>query len=123
MPSEADGPWSHKNDDVIAVYDATVTNTGTVAGDDVVMLYLEPPAAAVALGAPRQQLAAFVRTTLGPGETTVVQLELLRRHLRVPSAAVEAATATPWTVRLNDKQQASSTSSTSSILLDVGTVE
>ena len=114
MPAVACGSWAESNDDVVAVFDATVANVGSVAGDDVVMLYVEPPAAAVAAGAPRRQLAAFARTTLGAGETQVLRLELQRRHLRVPAAAIEAATATPWKVWLNENPPARKISSGSS---------
>lgn len=114
MPAVAGGSWAESNDDVVAVFDATVANVGSVAGDDVVMLYVEPPAAAVAAGAPRRQLAAFARTTLGAGETQVLRLELQRRHLRVPAAAIEAATATPWKVWLNENPPARKISSGSS---------
>ena len=95
------GPWSDTNDDVILSVDTTVTNVGGVAGDDVVLLYLEPPPGAVANGAPKQQLAAFARVSVATNETKVVRLDLLRRHFRVPAAAQSAAASSPWKVQLN----------------------
>ena len=97
----ADGPWEN-NDNVVAVIAASSTNTGTVAGDDVVMLYVEPPAGAVAHGAAKEQLVAFKRVSMAPREASTFQFELQRRHLRVPPEAVDAANAAPWHLRLND---------------------
>jgi beta-glucosidase len=51
-----------------------VTNTGTVAGDDVVQLYVAAPGSAVPR-APRE-LKAFARVTLEPGETRDVRLDV-----------------------------------------------
>jgi beta-glucosidase len=51
-----------------------VTNTGTVAGDDVVQLYVAAPGSAVPR-APRE-LKAFARVTLQPGETRSVRLDV-----------------------------------------------
>lgn len=94
--------WSDSNDEIVVSVQATVRNTGSMRGDDVVMVFLEPPAEAVALGAPKQQLAAFARVSLAPQEETVVHLDIQRRHLRVPAAAYASATTLPWKVRLND---------------------
>jgi beta-glucosidase len=52
----------------------TVANTGDVAGDDVVQLYVETRGSAVER-APRE-LKAFARVTLAPGETKDVQLDV-----------------------------------------------
>lgn len=51
-----------------------VTNTGTRAGDEVVQLYVQHPASAVAR--PRQDLRAFSRISLQPGETRTVVFQL-----------------------------------------------
>jgi beta-glucosidase len=52
---------------------ARVTNTGRVAGSDVVQLYLDDPAAA---GQPPRQLDGFQRVTLRPGQSTIVRFRL-----------------------------------------------
>ncbi len=51
----------------------TVTNAGKVSGDDVLPLFLVPPAKP---GAPRRQLVAFTRIHLRPGESKEVTLEV-----------------------------------------------
>jgi beta-glucosidase len=52
---------------------ARVTNTGRVAGTDVVQLYLGDPAAA---GEPPRQLKGFQRVTLPPGQSATVTFTL-----------------------------------------------
>jgi beta-glucosidase len=52
---------------------ATVTNTGRVAGSEVVQLYLGDPAAA---GEPPRQLKGFQRISLRPGQSTTVHFSL-----------------------------------------------
>ncbi|MGA8939442.1 MAG: glycoside hydrolase family 3 C-terminal domain-containing protein [Acidobacteriaceae bacterium] len=56
----------------------TVKNTGSVAGDEVVQLYLKFPPVA---GAPRIALRGFQRIHLAPGESRQVQFELKHRDL------------------------------------------
>ncbi len=51
-----------------------VTNTGTVAGDEVVQLYVSYPGSAVDRAV--RDLKAFVRVHLEPGETRTVPLEV-----------------------------------------------
>jgi len=58
--------------------DATVTNTGKVAGDEVVQLYLRFPPVA---GAPRIALRGFERVHLQPGESRNVHFVLKNRDL------------------------------------------
>ncbi|HEX4066122.1 MAG TPA: glycoside hydrolase family 3 C-terminal domain-containing protein [Acidobacteriaceae bacterium] len=58
--------------------DVTVTNTGKVAGDEVVQLYLKFPAVA---GAPRIALRGFERVHLDPGASRKVHFELKNRDL------------------------------------------
>jgi beta-glucosidase len=58
--------------------EATVTNTGKVAGDEVVQLYLKFPAVD---GAPRIALRGFERVHLEPGESREVHFELKNRDL------------------------------------------
>ncbi len=52
---------------------ATVTNTGQVAGSDVVQLYLGDPAAA---GEPPRQLKGFQKVSLRPGQSATVRFPL-----------------------------------------------
>lgn len=58
--------------------DVTVTNTGKLAGDEVVQLYLKFPSVA---GAPRIALRGFQRVHLGPGESRPIHFELKDRDL------------------------------------------
>jgi beta-glucosidase len=58
--------------------DVTVTNTGKVAGDEVVQLYLKFPAVK---GAPRIALRGFQRIHLEPGTNQQVHFELKNRDL------------------------------------------
>lgn len=57
---------------------ATVTNTGNVAGDEVVQLYLRFPGIA---GAPRIALRGFQRIHLDPGASQTVTFHLKKRDL------------------------------------------
>ena len=56
----------------------TVTNTGAVAGDEVVQVYIHDELASVVR--PMKQLAAFKRVTLAPGESREVELEIPYRQ-------------------------------------------
>jgi len=62
----------------------TVTNTGKVAGDEVVELYLKFPPVA---GAPRIALRGFERIHLDPGASEKVHFELKGRDLGMVTAA------------------------------------
>ena len=64
--------------------DVTVTNTGTVAGDEVVQLYLKFPPVD---GAPRIALRGFQRVHLDPGESRQVRFELKNRDLGMVTAS------------------------------------
>lgn len=64
--------------DVVATVSATVTNTGTVAGQDVAQLYLGIPGAA----APRQ-LRGFAKPNLNASQAVTVSFDLTRRDLSV----------------------------------------
>jgi beta-glucosidase len=55
-----------------------VTNTGRVAGSDVVQLYLGDPAVA---GEPPRQLKAFRKVTLAPGQSQTVRFTLTGHDL------------------------------------------
>ncbi len=52
----------------------TVTNTGTVAGDDVVQLYLHDPVASISQ--PVRRLRGFERVTLEPGQSKTISFTL-----------------------------------------------
>jgi beta-glucosidase len=67
-----------------AEFEATVTNTGTVAGDEVAELYLKFPGVA---GAPRIALRGFKRVHLEPGASTKVHFELDQRALSMVTDA------------------------------------
>lgn len=54
--------------------DVTITNTGTRAGDEVVQVYVSPPA--YVLTRPERQLAAFARISLGIGETRRLHFDI-----------------------------------------------
>lgn len=86
---------------VVATMEVRVTNTGRRAGDEVLMLFVEPPSDAVALGAPRQQLAAFARVSLAAGETTTLPLQITQRHLQLGTASG----AGQWQARINHDQE------------------
>jgi beta-glucosidase len=63
----------------------TVRNTGTVAGDEVVQLYLRDKLGSVVQ--PVMRLAGFRRVTLGPGEETELLFRLTREELQVFDAS------------------------------------
>jgi beta-glucosidase len=63
---------------------ATVTNTGTLAGDEVAQLYLLPPANEQGL---RRELVGFHRVHLRPGESADVSFDLSPRELSMVDAA------------------------------------
>lgn len=56
-----------------------VTNTGPVAGDEVVQLYIRDRVASVTR--PVKELKGFKRVTLAPGETATVRFTLTAEHL------------------------------------------
>ncbi len=58
--------------------DVKVTNTGKVAGDEIVQLYLKFPPVA---GAPRIALRGFQRIHLDPGQSQTVHFQLKKRDL------------------------------------------
>ena len=64
--------------------DVTVTNTGKVAGDEVVQLYLKFPPVA---GAPRIALRGFQRVHLDPGASQKVHFNLSARDLGMVTEA------------------------------------
>jgi beta-glucosidase len=50
----------------------TVSNTGSVAGTDVVPVYVHQPVSVVVV--PNQRLVGFARVTLNPGQTKTVHV-------------------------------------------------
>jgi beta-glucosidase len=61
----------------------TVTNTGMMAGDEVVQLYVSyPPNTTRTHAPPPKELKAFTRVRLEPGESKQVQLSVPARELR-----------------------------------------
>jgi beta-glucosidase len=64
--------------------EATITNTGTLAGDEVVQLYLKFPPVK---GAPRVALRGFERVHLEPGASRQVHFELKSRDLGMVTEA------------------------------------
>lgn len=65
----------------------TVRNTGKIAGDEVVQLYLRDELASVAR--PVMQLAGFARITLAPGEAQEVRFRISREQLELFNASSE----------------------------------
>ncbi|POR33362.1 Beta-glucosidase cel3A [Tolypocladium paradoxum] len=61
----------------LARVEATVTNSGAVAGEEVAQLYLGIP------GGPPKQLRGFEKVPLRPGESATVRFRLTRRDLSV----------------------------------------
>ncbi len=72
---------------------ADVTNTSTVAGTDVVELYVNTPDADPSLQRPIKRLEGFQQVSLDPGETKTITFAL-----KVPSLAFYDDTAGKWTV-------------------------
>lgn len=70
--SDNDSLW-----DVAVTVEATVTNSGDVAGEEVAQLYVAIP------NSPPKQLRGFEKVPLNPGESATVRLELTRRDLSV----------------------------------------
>ena len=71
-PLRVDRPVAAPTDAVDVTVD--VTNTGAVAGDEIVQFYVEVPVSAVERA--RRQLVAFARVSLPAGETRTVALRL-----------------------------------------------
>lgn len=60
-----------------------VTNTGSIAGDEIVQLYVSSPATpGLTHAPPPKELKAFARVSLQPGESKTVQLFVAARDLR-----------------------------------------
>ena len=59
----------------------TVSNTGSVAGTDVVPVYVHQPVSVVTV--PNQRLVGFARVTLSPGQTKTVHVAFRVSQLAV----------------------------------------
>jgi beta-glucosidase len=71
-----------------------VRNTGLRSGEEVVQLYVAPPANAP-VPRPPQELKAFAKVSLAPGETRVVELPLGPRALQYFDPAARAWVTAP----------------------------
>ncbi|KAL2060995.1 hypothetical protein VTL71DRAFT_9047 [Oculimacula yallundae] len=65
--------------DIVATATVSITNTGSVAGQEVAQLYLQIPVE----GQPARQLRGFEKVMLQPGESCTVEFELNRKDLSV----------------------------------------
>ena len=70
-----------------ATVSVDVTNTGALAGDEVVQVYVRDLVASTVR--PRKQLCAFRRVRIGPGETVTVTLPVQRSAFELVNAACE----------------------------------
>ncbi|KAK0129270.1 hypothetical protein ONS95_001205 [Cadophora gregata] len=71
--------------DIVATATVSVTNTGSVAGQEVAQLYLSIPVE----GQPIRQLRGFEKVLLQPGESTTVEFELNRKDMSVWDVAAQ----------------------------------
>ena len=60
--------------------EVTVKNVGTVAGEEIVMVFIKPPVDA-AIKRPPKELKAFARVKLMPGESKAVQLSVAAKDM------------------------------------------
>ena len=81
---------------------ATIRNTGSRAGADVVQVYVEPPKAGVPR--PVRELKAFLKVALEPGESKTVTMPISRADLaywdpgRRPGSLPRAPTSQRWEI-------------------------
>jgi hypothetical protein len=88
----------------------TVTNSGNVPGDHVILLFAKPPPAVAATeseGVPAQQLATFTRlAALQPGESRLVALPITAQHLAYASRNGTWVTAKgEWALQVGEQRQ------------------
>ncbi len=72
----------------------TVTNTGSVAGDEVIQLYAHDELASVVR--PMKELVAFKRVSLAPGESREVELEVPYRRFSLWDAQMKQRVEEGW---------------------------
>ena len=72
----------------------TVTNTGSVAGDEVIQLYAHDELASVVR--PMKELVAFKRVSLAPGESQEVELEVPYRRFALWDAQMKQRVEEGW---------------------------
>ena len=102
------------------VVEAKVTNTGSVAGDEVAQLYLNFQAVS---GAPLKALRGFERVHLEPGESETVRFELKPRDMSMVSEAGEPIVAEgAYTVSVGGGQPNTGARGVSGSFSVVGTV-
>ncbi len=102
------------------VVEATVTNTGSLAGDEVAQLYLEFPTVP---GAPLRALRGFERVHLEPGASQTVHFELKPRDLSMVTEAGEPIVAEgAYTVSVGGGQPGTGTLALTSSFMVKGTV-
>jgi beta-glucosidase len=97
-------PSIHSNSVDIFV-SATVTNVGTVRGTDVVQAYVRDP---VAAGEPPDQLRAFARVTLAPGESRAIELSIPVDSLQVFSEGISRSFPGTYQVNIGNSSSAQS---------------
>ncbi|KAL7626501.1 glycoside hydrolase 3 [Parahypoxylon ruwenzoriense] len=91
IDSEPQGPLSSSDDklwEVVATVNATITNSGSVAGAEVAQLYLSIP------NAPPKQLRGFEKVPLSPGQSAEIVFELTRRDFSVWDIVAQG-----WTIQ------------------------
>ncbi len=76
-----------------------VTNTGMVAAEEVVQLYVAPPAS-TPVARPPQELKAFAKVSLAPGETRIVTLPLGSRAFQYFDPTTRAWEVAPGTYEI-----------------------
>jgi beta-glucosidase len=94
-PAVVHGPAVDPNsnpNEVVAKVQATVRNTGSVAGTEVAQLYLTDPSSA---GEPVRQLRGFQPVTLAPGAAATVTLPLTARDVSYWNSTTQKWTIAP----------------------------
>jgi beta-glucosidase len=76
----------------------TVTNTGAVSGKETVQLYVSDPEAS--LPRPPQELKAFAKVALAPGESRTVTFDLDERAFAFYDPSVKGWVAEPGVFRI-----------------------
>jgi beta-glucosidase len=84
---------------------ASIRNTGTRPGTDVVQVYIEPPQTDIPR--PVRELKAFSKITLNPGETKLIPLHISHDDLAYWNPTTKAWTVTPgiYTARVGDSSR------------------